>query len=339
MSDFTEVKSASELNSTPPKFQSAVSGVVAPSADEEAQMKAMFQGVTMENLDEPVKQAAPQGQPPAQSVPPAAVPVAEAPKKFLRPDGTVDEEKLKTSSEQFGKAIEQKQKTVDEMLAEYRDKEKQFTELGTKAKQLKETQAPSPASDTQQAFPQVNPNQSPEQIRAQLLQLQQDDPIGFAVEIAKVVARKEAQEIALPALQVTARLAEQERDSTMRQNLVQLAEKDSRVQDPALYAELITELNSDPAYFRLKNPVKSAWNEVKERLRLGEPQGSAQSSQTPGPTLGRGAPPSVSSLPQPMSQQTVRDRIYDSKLNPSSAEGKQLEESMLRQLAENTWRG
>jgi len=257
------------------------------------------------------------------------------PTKFLKPDGTVDEEKLKASSEQLGKAIEQKKLSIDELAAKYKEQEKQFVELGRKAKELQQT-PPNPEPQVSV----INQNLPPDQIRQQLLALQQTDPIAFAVEIARAVAQKEAREIAAPALEVTASLAERERDSAMRSNLLALAEKDSRVQDGVLYAELINELKSDPAYFRLKNPVKSAWNEVKERLHLGEPQnGSAQPSPASGPILGRGAPPPVSSLPQPMSPATIQERINDPRLNPFSEEGKQMENQLLKQLAESAWRG
>lgn len=320
---------------SPPAFTSAVSGIKGPSADEEAQMREMFAGVTLENLGDKVTVPAPQGQPP--TVQPAAIETnpVQVPQKFLKPDGTVDEEKLKTSSEQLGQAIEKKQKTVDEMLAEYKDQEKQFTELGLKTKQLKET-PPNPISEPS-GLPQTPiTGQTPEQMRQQLLELQQNDPIAFAVEISRAVARKEASDIAAPALKVTARLAEQQRDADLRDNLSALAEKDTRVMNRELYAELMNELNSDPAYFLLKNPMKSAWNEVKERLRLGEPQGLAQPSQTSGPILGRGAPPSVSSLPQPMTRQALHEQVQG--VRPFSDDGKKLEEAM-RELAESAWRG
>lgn len=330
--------------STPPAFQSAVSTVQAPTADEEAQMRQLMTGVTLDNLDDSVTvQAPPLGQPaqnpfvkPVVEVPVQA-PKVDAPAKFLKPDGTVDEEKLKTSSDALGKAIEQKQKTVEEMLAEYKEKEKQFTELGHKAKELKET-PPNPTPQPPQAVPSIiNQNLPPDQIRQQLLQLQQSDPIAFAVEIARAVAQREAGEMFRPALEVTQKLAERERDSQLRSNIAALAEKDPRVMNPELYSELMAEVNSDPAYFRLKNPLKAAWNEVKERKALGEPSGPAQPSSSPGPTLGRGAPPSVSSLPQPMTQQNLQEKINS--LNPFSTEGKELENKLMRELGETAWRG
>lgn len=325
-------------NATPPKLASSVIGIQGPTAEEETRMREIFSNVTMDDLDKPAQNAAPQGQPP--SVPSVAkvesakeIP-AQMPAKFLKPDGTVDEEKLKASSEQLGKAIEQKQKTIDEMLAEYKEKEKQFTELGHKTKELQST-SPNPVSEPPMLSPQFA-GLTADQIRAQLLALNAQDPIAFAVEIARAVSRKEATDVALPALQVAGRLAEQERDSDMRKNLLSLAERDSRVQEPALYAELINELNSDPAYFRLKNPIKNAWNEVKERLRLGEPTGSAQPSQASSPTLGRGVPPSVSSFATPMTPQSLNTQV--SSLNPFSPEGKKMEDA-LKQMAEQVWRG
>lgn len=325
--------------SSPDKFVGALEGIKPTSMSEEAQMRELLGKVTMDTLDDTVTHQAPiQEQPkPNPIVNQQPQTPAQVPQKFLKPDGTVDEEKLKTSSENLGKAIEQKQKSIDEMLAEYKANEEKLRQTGVQANNLKQALQPPISEPPPQQVPTVmNQNIPPDQIRAQLLRLQQDDPIAFAVEIARHVARKEAQDIAKPALDVTGQLAEQQRDAQMRSNLLALAEKDPRIQDPALYQEFINELNSDPAYLRLRNPQNAAWNEVKERLRLGELNGSAQPSKMSSPVLGRGVPPSVSSLPQPLTPQTLNDQVRT--VNPLSEDGRAMEQAM-RELAEQTWRG
>lgn len=331
-----EMKSAAELKGVGGPFKSAVADVAMPSADEEKQMRELFAGKTMDNLDDPVTIPAPvpQGQPPVAPQPvQQPQPVVPVPEKFQRPDGTVDEEKLKASTQALQGAIERKEKSIEEMLAEYKAGERKLTELGQQAKQLeRETPPPQPISAPQPA--QANNEQA---YRQWLLQLKAQDEIAYSIEIARLVAQKEARDIAAPALEAAAHWTENQRDTTLRQNLASLIEKDPRVRDPQLYQALTEELNSDPAYFRLKNPMKAAWNEVKERKGLGEPQGFAQPSQTPSPTLGRGAPPSVSSLPAPMTPQTIQESVQ--RLNPFSPEAKALEEKLLRDLAEGAWRG
>lgn len=329
-----EMKLANELRVAQSAFSSAVEGIKAPSSDEEAQIRQIMQGVTLENFDDRISvNAAPSlGQPqiPVQVVQQQA-PV-EIPQKFQRPDGTVDEDKLKASTENLQQAIEKKATTIEEALARYKELEKKHTELGVQAKQLPIVP---PISSPAQTASQSGIDPQLEQVRQQLLALQREDPIAFAVEISKAVSRKEASEIAAPALLIAANIAEERKDSTMRTNLASLAEKDPRIMNPELYQTLMDELNSDPAYFRLKNPHKAAWNEVKERMRLGEPNTVQTQPSTPGPTLGRGTPPSVPTL---SGNTNVYDQIRNPQLNPNSADGRRIEDEFLRKLAENTWR-
>jgi hypothetical protein len=334
MSDLVDMDKLAQEESkgTPPPLRSAISDVTAPSASEEAEMRQLLGKVTMEELHEPVKQ------PQLPVVTQQAVQTTpEIPAKFQKPDGTVDEEKLKASSEQIQGVIEQKKKSIDEMLAEYKANEEKLRQTGQEANNLKQALQERKISEPPAQIPSNVQGLTPQQIHANLLQQMSDDPIGAVFEIAKVVSQKEGREIAAPALEVAARFAEQQRDADMRQNLLSIAEKDVRIQNPELYAEFVKELNSDPAYFRLKNPQRAAWNEVKDRLRLGEPTpGSAQPSQASSPVLGHGVPPSVSSLPQPMSADRVQEAVRT--VNPFSEEGKKMEEALIKQMAEQAWR-
>lgn len=314
-----------------PPTRSAISDVVAPTASEEAEMRQLLGKVTMEELNDQVRP--PQAPPVVTQQPVQTTP--EVPAKFQKPDGTVDEEKLKTSSQQLEQAVEKRQKSIDEMVAEYKANEEKLRQTGQEANNLKKA-LQSQISEPSQPVSQIPQNLPPDQLQAQLLRNFQNDPLGVIAEISRVVSQKEAAEIARPALQASEAFQEQQRDRSMRQNLLALAEQDGRIQDPNLYNELINELNSDPGYRNLKNPLKSAWNEVKDRLRLGEPTGSAQPGQASGPILGRGVPPSVSSLPQPMSPDRVQDAVRT--VNPFSEDGKKMEEALLKQLGEQAWR-
>jgi hypothetical protein len=285
-------------------------------------VRAIFEKASADGIDDLntiVTPEALKGQPQAQT--PAPV---EVPAKFQKPDGTVDEEKLKASSARLDEA----NKTVDELLADYKAKEKEYHE---KSAQVKQVQSQIPG------IPQAQAPLPPdaEAVRQQLLQLQQQDPIAFAVEIARAVSRKEATDIAAPALQVAQVMAEQQRDGNLRTNIAKLAEQDPRILNPQVYAEFQKELN-DPSenYYALKNPHKAAWNEVKGRLRLGEPTAQAQPSN-PSPMLGRGLPTSVQGLSQPQTPQSMFQQA--SNVNPLSEDGKRFE-AMLREASGQVWK-
>jgi hypothetical protein len=94
-------------------------------------------------------------------------------------------------------------------------------------------------------------------------------------------------------------------------------------------------LDEEPGMMRLKNPHKAAWNEVKERLRLGEANTSPAQPSNVTPTLGGGAPPSVSTLPSgPMSVPNLQQLARQ--VNPYSPEGKQFEER-LKEVTKDLW--
>jgi hypothetical protein len=327
--EFTEVTPAAELRQEPPKFVPSTEGNTPPMDDNA--VRAIFAKAASEGIDDlnaVVPLSAPMGEPsPAIT---SSQPTLDVPAKFKLPDGTVDEEKLKASTTRLNEVVETKAKTVDELAKEYKDLQAKLGLLGREEGKLKQEIVTQSQVQSQPLSPvpapMIQPNQDMEAIRQQLLQLQQNDPIAFAVEIARHVARKEATDVAGPALQMVQASLEQGRDNQIRGNIAALAESDPRILQH--YGEVTKELESDPAYFRLKNPHKAAWNEVKERMRLGEaPQRvPAQPSMAPSPTLGRGSPTPVSGLSQPMSPQSLAQQANT--VNPYSDEGRRFEEQM-----------
>ena len=131
MAEVTEMKTAAELNpQTPPPFVASTEGLQPPMDDNavrEIFAKAAASGA--EDLTQVIQAPALPGQP-VEPVQASAPSPGEVPAKFKKPDGTVDEEKLKASSAQLDQANEQKQKTIEEILAEYKEKERKQAELG-----------------------------------------------------------------------------------------------------------------------------------------------------------------------------------------------------------------
>jgi hypothetical protein len=215
----------------------------------------------------------------------------EVPAKFLKPDGTVDVQKITDSTRQLDAGIEKKQLTIDEALAQYKERERQFRNLPANPEQVQrfvQQQAqviPAPA-------PQAPPPAPPvDQLQAQIMQEYQRDPIGTMVDLVKAVTQNQQK----PVLDFIDKLREQERDNGIKSSLSQLANDDPRVLHPGVYSEILKEIQSDPGYTQLRNPYKAAWNEVKGRLRLGDVQTPAQPSRTATPILGGGTPPPVPS--------------------------------------------
>lgn len=320
MADFTEVISAAELKQQPAPFVASQSGAVnAPTATEEQQLRALFQEAANQGKELTDIVTIPQAPEPAAT---ATTPI---PQKFQKPDGTVDEDKLKASSKQLDAAIEQKQKTVDELLADYKEREKQLGTLGNQAGEIKQQMPPAPMQ-----MPVQNESQQDLAVLQQrIMQDYQRDPVATTVQLAEAIATKKME----PFME---RLRQDEisrRESEVRDGLAKVAQTDPRILDPRLYEVVKQVLAEEPNMRQLKNPHKAAWNEVKERLRLGEPQVQAQPS-IPSPTLGRGSPPSVSTLPGPMSAQSAYQQAVT--IAPLSADGKAYEEK-LRELTRNLW--
>ncbi len=230
-------------------------------------------------------------------VPAPQVQPQDVPAKFKNPDGTVDVQKITDSTRQLDAAIEQKQLSVEEALAQYKAKETQFRNLPSNPAQVQRyaqeqaqaqvAQPPAPPAYAPPP-PAVPP---PDQLQAQIQQEFQRDPIGTMVDLVKAVTLNQQK----PVMDFIEKLREQERDNGVRTNLQQLAQEDPRVLHPQVYAEIVKEMDNDPGYRQLRNPHKAAWNEVKGRLRLGEVQTPAQPSRTATPILGGGTPPPVPS--------------------------------------------
>jgi len=323
-----EMKPAAELNAQPPKFVASQSASApAPTADEEAQLRQMFQDAAQKGLEltDQITVPAPiVGQPKPQ----APAPTIPVPEKFKTPEGTVDEEKLKASSKQLDAAIEGKQKSIDEMLSEYKAKEKFHQELAQKKAELNK-QVPQQA--TVPIIPPPNP-QDPQmaQIHQQILADMQRDPVGTTIMLNQAIVQKEI----APLLERLRQEDEVKRDGNLRDNLAKLAQDDPRILNPQYFAVVNQIIDEDPGIMRLKNPHKAAWNEAKERLRLGEASQPQARPSIPNPTLGGGAPPSVSTLPGPQSPQTLYNQAVSVK--PYTDEGKAFEEK-LREATNNLW--
>lgn len=218
-------------------------------------------------------------------------PPQEMPDKFKKPNGEADVEKLKASTRQLDEAIQQKEvklKTVEEMFQEYKVKETQFRSMPNPDK-LAAQIPPGPVQP-------LTPAQVPmEAMKARILQDLNADPVGTITDLIAVISKQQLQPI-----------EEERRDNAIRQNIRALAEKDQRILNPQVFAAVNAKLASDPDLWKLKNPHKAAWLEVKEDLRLGElTQAQAHPSKPSAPILGGGTPP-----PAPSSSETTQDVIF-----------------------------
>ncbi len=257
----------------------ALAGLDAPLDD--AQVRAAFLSA-VENNQDPLTATMDdlaQGQ---VNTPPAPNAPVEVPQKFKKSDGTVDVDKLQASTRQLDEALQQRepvpQKSVDDYIREYQEKEKLFRS-GTVPK----APAPSPAPVSQ-----VPVDQATADFEAIVRRDYEADPLGTTTRLLDLMIQKKFQP-----------LEEKEKIEATRSNIQKLAEKDERILRADVYAKINEKLNSDPDLWKLKNPHKAAWLEVKEELRLGEPsQVQAQPSRLT-PVLGGGTPPSVplSSVP------------------------------------------
>ena len=304
-----------------PPFVPSQAGLTPPMDDNA--VKAIFDKAAkdgMDDLNAPITLPAPPvEQPPAQA--PVQTPI---PEKFKKPDGTVDEDKLKTSIQQVDQAIEKKTKSIDDMIAEYKAKEKELTELGRKKSEVQRGVQMMPIGPVM-----TPPAPVPQDLAALQMQIQQDyqrDPIGTQILMARAEAQRLLDERMAPVQDALAAWQQEKRDLQMRENLAQLAQSDPRVLDSRLYAIMNQVLDEDPGMMRLKNPHRAAWNEVKERLRLGEPQPAPAHPSNPAPTLAGGSPPLVSSLPSPATPQTLFQNAQT--LQPYSEDGKRFEEQL-----------
>lgn len=241
----------------------------------------------------------------------AAIPATpETPAKFVLADGTVDVEKLQASSKQLDTALAEKQLTVDEMVAQYRENE-------NKLRNLPNPNNPESIARFAQAQPAPQPIQpqnpqapvAPDALQAQILADLQRDPVGTIVDLVKAVNSNENK----PLREFVGTLKERQKDEGMKQSLIQLVKEDPRVANSQVYNAVLAEMDSDPGYKHMRNPYKAAWNEVKARLRLGDAQIPAQPSKTASPILGGGTPPPVPSTTGGYSPATINAAIGQAK--------------------------
>lgn len=321
--EMTKMIPAAELRAqTPPPFVASQSGAApAPTANEEAELRALFVDASAKGMELTDSVQVPQGTKAPEVV--AQPPALEVPAKFKTPDGAVDEEKLKASSKQLDGAIEEKTKSIDEMMQDYKAREKKLHELSAQKADLSKQMPTLPTE-------QINPT-SPEamQLKQQILADMNRDPVQTSIMLTEALLNKKME----PLMQRFQQEEEIRQDAVRRDSFARLAESDPRVMQNKYYSAINQVLDEDPGMMRLKNPHKAAWNEVKERLRLGEPLVQAQPS-TPNPTLGRGAPPFAPTFQGQATPQSLAQQV--NQISPYSEEGKAFEQN-LRAATANLW--
>ncbi len=204
---------------------------------------------------------------------------ADVPEKFRKPNGEVDVEKLNASTRQLDEAIQKKQeglqdvnKFVEDQLRAYKEKERMLRGLPNPARLAAQMPAPPPP-------PQNPADLSNEQLEAMINQDLRNNPARTIANLVQLAIQREIEPI-----------NEEKKDSRVRGNLRDLAERDPRV--IANIATINAKLDENPELWNLKNPHKAAWLEVKEDLRLGElATAQAQPSKPVAPVLGGGTPP------------------------------------------------
>lgn len=228
----------------------------------------------------------------------------QVPDKFKNDDGTVDVEKLKTSTRQLDEAIQSKELTIEDMLSQYREKEAKFRNLPNPAKLEARLNPAAPATENPLGIlnqPGKNPQE--EAIRQQIIADFNADPVATMIRLSEIVAeRKAAEKLAPIQRDIDSRL-EVERENYLRSSLKEAAQADPRILQPQMYSEVLRELDADPGYWALKNPHEVAWLKVKARLRIGEHQ--AQPSRPITPIIGGGLPPPVPRADTGLTQQNL----------------------------------
>lgn len=219
----------------------------------------------------------------------APAPTLPVPQKFLTTDGAVDVDKLVASTKQLDAAVQKKEeavsKTVDDYLKEYQDLETRFRTTPNPEK-LAANLPPPPVAAPQQ---QMSQQQLEEIVRRDF----NADPLATTARLIELSLEQKFRPI-----------AEREKVDAVRSNIQALAEKDSRVLRPEVFDAIKAKLASDPDLWKLKNPHKAAWLEVKEEMRLGDPV-SGQAQPRLSPVLGGGTPPSAPSTATQYSTQDV----------------------------------
>lgn len=205
----------------------------------------------------------------------------EVPDQFRGKDGEADVEKIKDSTRQLDEAIQKKEekieKSVEDYLKEYKEKQTKFRNLPNPEKFAERLKAQEPAAPS---------GLTDQQLREMILNDYRVDPLGTTTQLIEAAIARHIEPF-----------QEEKRERALRMNVESLAKDDPRILNDKVYAAINAELEANPRLWQLDNPHRAAWLEVKERLRLGEaPRGTqAQSSRPPSPVLGAGAPPSAPS--------------------------------------------
>ena len=225
----------------------------------------------------------------------ATVPV---PEKFLKPDGTVDVEKLQASTKQLDEAIQKKEeaiKSVDDYVREYQERENKFRNLPNPDRLAAQVTPAPPAAP----FAPQQANLTQAQLEEIVRRDYQADPLVTTTRLIELALEQRFKPI-----------AEREKTDSVRSNIQGLAEKDPRVLRADIFAAINAKIASDPEIASRKNPHKAAWLEVKEEMRLGDPvPGQAQPSRPLSPVLGGGTPPSAPSASVSYNPQDVLSNL------------------------------
>ncbi len=207
----------------------------------------------------------------------------EVPEKFLKTDGTVDVDKIQASTKQLDEAIQKKQELVQKSVDDYLEMERKFRNMPNADKI--QAQAPVITPSPLQPIPQgqLTPQQQEEIVRRDYAA----DPLGTTTRLLDLMIQQKFQPI-----------EERNQIEARRANIQKIAEKDPRILQSDYFDAVNAKLQADPDLWKLKNPHKAAWLEVKEEMRLGDlPQSAVAQAQPsrPSPVLGGGSPPSVPS--------------------------------------------
>jgi hypothetical protein len=209
-------------------------------------------------------------------------PITPVPQKFLKTDGTVDVDKIQASTRQLDEAIQNKQALVQKSVDDYLEMEKKFRNLPNPEKLAAQVPQITQAPTAPIPQGQLTPQQQEEIVRRDYAA----DPLGTTTRLLDLMLTAKFQPI-----------EERNQIEARRQNIQKIAEKDPRILQSDYFDAVNAKLQADPDLWKLKNPHKAAWLEVKEEMRLGEPvlgQVQAQPSR-PSVVLGGGSPPSVPS--------------------------------------------
>ena len=237
------------------------------------------------------------------------------PQKFMKTDGTVDVDKIQASTRQLDEAIKTKEtavnKTVDDYMREYQERETKFRNMPNPEK-LAANLAPTPSPVVQAPMAPILPTDAEAVIRRDYAA----DPLGTTARLLDLMIQQKFQP-----------MEEKQKIEDTRSNIQKLAERDPRILQQDVFAAVTAKLQADPDLWRLKNPHKAAWLEVKEEMRLGEPsQAQAQPSRST-PVLGGGTPPSV-----PSSSVETNGPVDLSKIDLRDKNQEKIGDELIRQM-------